>query len=222
VLPGRRVSCRSADTGYMADRKHGEPAPETTSTIRDEDWDGRDLDGERFERVAFIDVDMIELQNKGAVFTECSFRGVRLNASTHSAAAFINCTFTRCAFFDATFTGCKMTGSMFDGCTLDLLKVAGGDWSFVGLPGAKLDSATITDVRMREADLTGARCAGATLRRVDLSGAWLHRADLSRADLRGSDLTGLDPLTVELKGAIIDPYQSVIIAMALGLEVRDT
>src|ERR1700677_1397033 len=106
-LPAGRGSRRQADTGSMAERKHGERAPETTSTGRDEDWDGRDLDRERFERVAFVDVDMMELRNTGAVFTECAFKGVRFNASTHSSAAFINCTFTRCAFFDATFTGCK-------------------------------------------------------------------------------------------------------------------
>jgi fluoroquinolone resistance protein len=57
--------------------------------------------------------------------------------------------------------------------TFGLFKVAGGDWSFVGLPGADLRNASISGVRMREADLTGARCQGATLQHVDLSGAWL-------------------------------------------------
>jgi uncharacterized protein YjbI with pentapeptide repeats len=55
---------------------------------------------------------------------------------------------------------------------------------------------------------------------VDLSGAWLHRADLTGCDLRGSDLSALDPRTVELKDAVIDPVQAVVIATALGLEVR--
>ena len=43
---------------------------------------------------------------------------------------------------------------------------------------------------------------------------------LIRCDLRGSDLSSLDPLTVELGGAIIDPDQAVSVASALGLEVR--
>nr|BFE87695.1 hypothetical protein GCM10020093_102960 [Planobispora longispora] len=109
---------------------------------------------------------------------------------------------------------------MFDDCTFDLLKVDGGDWSFVGLPGAVLRGASFTGARMREADLTGARCEGATLREVDLSGAWLHRADLSRCDLRGSDLSSLDPLTTAIKDAVIDLRQAVTIATALGLQVR--
>src|SRR5258708_1932655 len=202
----------------MADRKRV-PGPETHTTIRSEDWDGSDLSDQRYDNVAFIDIDMTELQSEGTVFSECTFRGVRFNASAHTGSAFLNCTFVRCAFFDATFTGCKLVGSMFDGCTFGLLKATGGDWSFAGLPGADLRGTAFEDVRMREADLTGARCEGATFRQVDLSGGWFHGADLSRADLRGSDLSSLDPLTVQLKGAVIDPYQAVVIATALGLQV---
>jgi len=96
----------------VADRKHGIPAPATTSTVRSADWDGRDLSGERHEKAAFIDVDLSETVDNGGVFTECAFRGARFNVSRHANAAFVNCTFTRCSFFDATFTGCKLVGSM--------------------------------------------------------------------------------------------------------------
>ncbi|MER5323266.1 pentapeptide repeat-containing protein [Streptosporangium roseum] len=204
----------------MAERKYGEPAPETHTTIRSADWDSEDLSGQKHERVAFVNVDMTETSSRGAVFHECTFSGVRFNASVHSDTAFTNCTFKRCTFFDAAFTGCKFVGSVFDDCTFDLLKVEGGDWSFAGLPGADLHSASFRDVRMREADLTGARGAGVTLRGVDLSGASLHRADLSRGDLRGSDLSSLDPFTVKLKDAVIDIPQAVTVATLLGLQVR--
>jgi uncharacterized protein YjbI with pentapeptide repeats len=109
---------------------------------------------------------------------------------------------------------------MFDRCTFGLLKVTGGDWSFAGLPGADLSKSQIVGVRMRECDLTGARCAGAVLRHVDLSGALLHHADLTRVDLRGSELSTMDPLTVSLRGAVVDPDQTVVLAEALGMEVR--
>ncbi|GAA2863987.1 pentapeptide repeat-containing protein [Streptosporangium fragile] len=204
----------------MADRKYGRPAPETHSTVASEDWYGDDLSGQSHERVAFVDMDMTETESRGAVFSECTFHDVRFNASTHVDTAFLNCTFVRCTFFDATFTSCKFVGSMFDRCTFDLLKVSGGDWSFAGLPGADLHSASFVDVRLREADLTGARCEGAVLRGVDLTGAWLHSAKLSRCDLRGSELSSLDPFNVEVRGAIVDVQQAVVIAEALGLEVR--
>jgi uncharacterized protein YjbI with pentapeptide repeats len=120
----------------VADRKHGIPGPATTSAVRSEDWNGRDLSGERHERVAFIDVDLSETVDDGGVFTECAFRGARFNVS-------------------------------------------------------------------------------------DLSGAWLHSASFTGCDLRGSDLSAFDPETGELKGAVIDPAQALVIAAALGLVVRE-
>ena len=67
----------------MADRKHGESAPPTDTTVRHEDWDGRDLSGAEHTRVEFIDVDLTEATGKGAVFIECTFRDCRFNASVH-------------------------------------------------------------------------------------------------------------------------------------------
>jgi uncharacterized protein YjbI with pentapeptide repeats len=202
----------------MAERKGGRAAPKTESTIRD--WDDADPSGQTYTRVLFIDSDFTEMNNQRGVFEECVFRGVRFNASVHLEAAFVNCTFVRCSFFDSTFTRCKLMGSMFDDCTYNLLKVEGGDWSFVGLPGADLRGAELTGTKLREADLTGLRAAKAVLRNVDLSGAWMQRADFTGADLRGSDLSTLDPLTVELKNAIVDLPQAIAITTSLGLEVR--
>lgn len=77
----------------MAERRHGAAGPITETTVRSTEWDGQDQIGQTHERVAFIDVDMTELLNEGSTFTECVFRGVRFNASTHTDAAFLNCTF---------------------------------------------------------------------------------------------------------------------------------
>ena len=73
---------------------------------------------------------------------------------------------------------------------------------------------------MREVDLTGTRCAGGALTKCDLAGALWARADVSKCDLRGSDLTSLDPLGVQLRGAIVGWDQAVAVAVNLGLDVR--
>ncbi|TDU89841.1 pentapeptide repeat protein [Kribbella voronezhensis] len=202
----------------MADRTHGRQTPATESTIRD--WDDADPSGQTYTRVLFIDSDLTEISNAGGVFEECVFRGVRFNASSHTDAAFVNCTFVRCSFFDTTFTRCKLMGSRFDDCAYSLMKVTGGDWSFASLPGADLRGAELSGVKLREADLTGLRAGKSVLRNLDLSGASMQRADFSGCDLRGSDLSTLDPLTVELKGAIVDLPQAMVITTSLGLEVR--
>jgi fluoroquinolone resistance protein len=204
----------------MADRRAGAPAPETETEIRNACWEGEDLTGQEHTAVAFVDVDFTDAITRGTTFTACAFRDSRFNGSRHTDSAFVNCTFTRCRFFDTEFSGCKLVGSLFDRCTFDLLDVRGGDWSFVGLPGADLQRAIFRDVRMRDADLTGARLEGARLRDVDLGGAWLHRTRLARADMRGSELSALDPREADVHGAIVDPDQTVAIALTLGFDVR--
>lgn len=109
---------------------------------------------------------------------------------------------------------------MFDTCDFDQMQVSGGDWSFVGLPGAGLGRASFKETRLREADLTGASCKGGSLSDVDLSGAWLHGIDFTACDLRGSDLSAIEPENVHLKDAIITIDQTITIAEALGLDVR--
>ena len=141
----------------MADRRLGVPAPPVEQTIRSADWDSLDISGEIHRRVLFQDVDLTELSDHGSSFEECQFRNVRFNVSVHEDARFLNCVFSRCSFFDATFTGCKLTGCVFDGCTYGLLKVSGGDWSYVALPGADLRGSTFHGTRLREADLSAAR-----------------------------------------------------------------
>ena len=79
---------------------------------------------------------MTEAVNNGAVFTECSFRRAQFNVSVHRDAAVTNCIFSNCSFFDTQFIDCKLIGSTFDRSSYDLMKVASGNWSFVGLSGA--------------------------------------------------------------------------------------
>jgi fluoroquinolone resistance protein len=195
------------------------PIPDGGLVVRGEDWYGRELSDDRFTRYSFLDTDWTEVVNTGAIFDTCTFAGVKFNASVHTGAAFTNCTFKRCTFFDTKFTDCKMVGSLFQQSTYALFEVTGGDWSFVGLPGADLRQTTFDGVRMREVDLTAARLEKASVTGSDLSGAMLHGAKLTGADLRGSDLSSLDPLTVEFKGATISPEQAAVIASTAGWNV---
>jgi uncharacterized protein YjbI with pentapeptide repeats len=200
----------------MAD---GSPAP-SESRIDRADWFEADLTGVRHERVLFQDLDMTDSTGTGARFVDCTFRGAQLDRCELEAASFENCTFVRCSLVAARFTGCKFVGSTFDTATAERLTVEGGDWSFVGLPAADLRRARFTDVRMREADLTGAKLGHAVLTNCDLAGAMWSRSDLSGCDLRGSDIGDLEPGNVQLRRAIIDWPQAVLIARTLGLDVR--
>ncbi len=86
--------------------------------------------------------------------------------------------------------------------------------------GNDLQRAIFRDLRMRDTDLTGVRLEDALLRDVDLGGAWFHGTRLARADLRGSELSSLDPREADTHGTIIDPNQTVAIALTIGFDVQ--
>ena len=75
-------------------------------------------------------------------------------------------------------------------------------------------------VRLTEAVLDRVQAVGAVWRDLDLTGASLVGVDLRQADLRGSSLWSLDPAAAQLSGAIVTPEQALVIAAALGLDVR--
>jgi fluoroquinolone resistance protein len=57
--------------------------------------------------------------------------------------------------------------------------------------------------------------------RVASSGtAGMGGAKFGGCDLRGSDLSAVDPESAELRGAIVNVDQALVIAAALGLDVR--
>jgi fluoroquinolone resistance protein len=49
----------------VADRRHGAPAPSTSSEIRGQDWEGEDLSGQAHTAVAFAEVDLTDASNRG-------------------------------------------------------------------------------------------------------------------------------------------------------------
>jgi fluoroquinolone resistance protein len=190
-------------------------------TITTSDWDAGAGKLRKHEQVQFSGLDLCETDLEGVEFSECVFRDGRFNCARAADVAFLNCRFVNCNFFDATFTNCKAVGSSFEGCGFDLTTIDGGDWSFIVLPRADLGSATFTGVRMREADLTAVRCRNGTMRGLDLSAAQLTGGDFTGCDLRGTDLHAFDPRTLELRDAVITADQAVVLAMALGLQIRD-
>ena len=82
----------------MAERKYGESAPATDTTLAGVDWYEKELRDQCHERTLFLDLDISESHSQGMVFEDCTFRRARFNASKHQDCAFVNCTFVGCDF----------------------------------------------------------------------------------------------------------------------------
>ncbi|MCA1407735.1 pentapeptide repeat-containing protein [Ensifer sp. IC3342] len=189
----------------MAERRYGEAPPKTDTTLGGADWYGRQIERERHENTLFVDLDLTEAQTIGAVFHECTFRRARFNAWSHQASAFVNCTLRLLQVLRQPLYGVQVRRQH-----VQCLRIR-PDAGF----GRRL-------VLYRPAG-RGARprlLQGHRLGEADLTGAWLHGADFIVCDLRGSDLSAIEPENVRLKEAIITTDQTIIIAEALGLDVR--
>lgn len=169
---------------------------------------------------SFADADLVELVTTGCTFEECDFSGARLNASEHTATAFLRCRFRRTNLFGASFIGCKLTGSVFlDGCNLRPLTVDGGDWSYVSLRGQDLRTIALPGVRLMEADLSESDLRDADLSGCDLRHARLHGVRLAGADLRGADLTAVDLTALDVRGVRLDMSHAVQLVEQLGARI---
>jgi uncharacterized protein YjbI with pentapeptide repeats len=78
--------------------------PVQGETYRGEDWYGEELVNRKYLMCVFDNIDLTEAGTRGCEFIECSFSGIRFNASRHTDSAFLRCTFTRCNLFEAEFT----------------------------------------------------------------------------------------------------------------------
>jgi len=181
------------------------------------DWSGKYLAGQRFERCAFGDADLLELATEQVVFEECDFAGVRLNASDHLSTAFLRCRFLRTSWFAARLAGCKLVGSVFEGpCVLKPLRVEGGDWSYVSLRNQDLSGLDLSGVRLHGADLSIADLRGTGLRGCDLGYARFEEAVTAGLDLRGANLEAVDLRSWDLTGVRLDLAQAVQLAGSYG------
>eukprot|EP01031_Cornospumella_fuschlensis_P041095 gene41095-50137_t len=101
-------------------------------------------------------------------------------------------------FYDVDFNDCKFVGSMFDSCKFDATRVKGGNWSFVGMPGADLRSAIGMQGALREEDVMGDVERGKILpdhRHHGVNGALLdERHPLARAEFVGQRLADGDEI----------------------------
>ncbi|MFL5648560.1 MAG: pentapeptide repeat-containing protein, partial [Chloroflexota bacterium] len=67
----------------MTERRHVAPRPATTSTFDRSAWGDAPLSGTHHVAVLFAETDFTDVVERGASFTDCTFREVRFSGSSH-------------------------------------------------------------------------------------------------------------------------------------------
>lgn len=111
----------------------------------------------------------------------------------------------------AAFVDCELTDVLFEQSNLELARF----W------GSTLRSVRFERCVLRQASFETVDLSGIIFRDCDLTDADLRGARLTGADLRGSTLSGMQVGAQDLRGAIIDPSQTIHLAALLGITVRE-
>jgi uncharacterized protein YjbI with pentapeptide repeats len=190
-----------------------------------------------------------ELEDEGLYsslkFADVSFRGqhvehVKFEASTATGTEFCETELKTARFCDVRFDRCNLTNAQWPSatlrrveinvCGLTGLKVAESKLQDVVFKGckaplssfrfAKLESVIFEGCNLTEADFYSAEFVNVVFLNCDLQLADFSRSKLKGVDLRGSNLDGIKAGPPELTGAIIEPGQAILLARAMGLDVR--
>lgn len=170
-----------------------------------------------------------------AEFQECTFVGCDFSEARFQAVRFIDCTFERCDLSMLKPIDCTVGGSQYVDC-----RMLGIDWTLAVWPRVPLHEpnafvrcdlsmSTFADLmlgavrfeecRLREVTYRDANLAGAVFDRSDCAGADFLGADLSGASFRGVVGLWLDPRSVRLEGATVDPATGASILESLGVNL---
>jgi len=112
------------------------------------------------------------------------------------------------------------TGSVFNECTFRRARFNALVHNGTAFVNCTFVSCNFFDSRFTECKLVGSMFDGCQFDHIQVvDGDWSF-AGLPGADLRRSDLSALEPEHVRLKGVIITIDKTIVMAEALGLEVR--
>lgn len=153
-------------------------------------------------------------------FAANSFNSLRLKDVRLFECDLANATVFGLTIMRAEFINCRLTGFQANEADFQHTLISAGDATYSQFRMARFKSANFESCNFSEADFQGSDLRGIVIRNCNLRNAELTGAKLADADLRGSQLEGLRAGADDLKGAIVDPVQAMVLAEIMGLRIR--
>jgi uncharacterized protein YjbI with pentapeptide repeats len=162
------------------------------------------IEGSVLERVHLADGQFGSAMWKDVRFVACDLANIR---------AF------RLSLVRVEFVDCRLAGFRANVAEWQDVLIQNGDVRYAQLQGGKFRRCEFEACNWQEADLQEADLSGSIFRSCDLGKADLQRAKLQHTDFRKSDVEGMTVGIGDLRGAIVDPAQAMILARLMGLQI---
>lgn len=118
------------------------------------------------------------------------------------------------------FIDCRLTGFRGNGVDWKDVLLQNGDGRYAQFEGGTLQSCEFDGCNLQEADFQNADLSGSVLRSCDLARTDFRGGKLRNTDFRGSAVEDMIAGMGDLRGAIVDPAQAMILARLMGLQIR--
>ena len=118
------------------------------------------------------------------------------------------------------FVNCRMTGLRGGEADCQDLLISEGDQRYCQFRFSQFRSAEFDSCDLEEADFHGTNLSGSVFRKCNLRNAEMSRAKLMNADLRGSQVEGLQLNAEDIRGAVVDAAQAMVLALLLGIRIE--
>jgi hypothetical protein len=186
-------------------------------------------DDARIEGVSLTDLSFGGQAAKDAVVAESRLRRVNLSETRLSGLYMRDVLLDHCNLANAgwerpllkrvAFEECRLTGWSANEARWEHVGWTGCSAQYAGFRSARFKSVRFVRCMLAEADFEGADLSGSVFLDCDLTGAQLSGARLLKTDFRGSKLNQIAVGPAELRGAIIDTDQALLVAELLGITV---
>ena len=176
------------------------------------------------------DYDAAELCEKTLRIESCVLTRVSFSRGNLTGVKFKDVRLVECDFANANMVGmvalrveflnCRLTGFRANECDFQHTLISDGDASYSQFRLGRFKSAVYESCNLADADFHDADLRGTVIKNCILRNAEMSGAKLAEADLRGSQVEGLQARSDDLKGAIVDPAQAIVLAEIMGLKIR--
>jgi len=114
---------------------------------------------------------------------------------------------------------CRLAGFRADALDWQDVLIQNGDVRYAQFQGGTFRTCEFDGCNFQDADLQEADLSGSLLRSCNLARADLRKAKLRNTDLRKSEVEGMLVGMGDLRGAIVDPAQAMVLARLMGLQI---
>ncbi len=145
-----------------------------------------------------------------------TFIDIQFNNCNFSNTSFDNCSFIRCEFNNCKLTGCNfIENGLYDVGFIDT------NMNYTNISMSSMRNMLFKNTMLRNSCFNENETKNIILKEADLTRVQFFKTSLKAVDLSGSIIEGIAVSLEDIKGAIINEFQSLDLIYLLGIKVKD-